>query len=123
MEYKKNLPIYLQIVDQYVTEIVNGSLKPGDRLGSIREVSLEKNVNPNTIQRAFRTMEQRGMIETRRGIGSFVIEDENEIKKIKSERLDQELDRFVERMKELGFSREDLVGLLVKGGENATGIK
>jgi GntR family transcriptional regulator len=66
------LPIYRQVFDQVRRMIAAGSLKPGDRLRSVRELSAELAINPLTVARAYSELEREGLVEMRRGMGVFV---------------------------------------------------
>jgi GntR family transcriptional regulator len=66
------LPIYRQVFDQVRRMIAAGSLKPGDRLKSVRELSAELAINPLTVARAYSELEREGLVEMRRGMGVFV---------------------------------------------------
>ena len=68
LDYRDAKPIYIQIIDDFRSQIAAGILQPGDKLPSVRELA----INPNTIQRAYREMEQMGMIQTLPGKGCFV---------------------------------------------------
>ena len=65
-------PIYNQIVENFRSQIAAGILQPGDKLPSVRELATQLSINPNTIQRSYREMEQQGMIQTLPGKGCFV---------------------------------------------------
>lgn len=65
-------PIYRQIVDQVRQAVASGVLRAGDRLPSVRDMSVELAVNPNTIAKAYQELEREGVIETPRGRGSFI---------------------------------------------------
>jgi GntR family transcriptional regulator len=65
-------PVYRQIADEVQRSVSVGVLKPGDPLPAARELAGELKVNPNTVQHAYRTLAQEGVIETRRGLGAFV---------------------------------------------------
>ena len=65
-------PVYRQIADEFHRSVSVGVLKPGDPLPAARELAGELKVNPNTVQHAYRTLAQEGVIETRRGLGAFV---------------------------------------------------
>src|SRR2546423_7716148 len=66
------LPIYRQVSDQVRRMIAAGSLKPGDRLKSVRELSAELAINPLTVAKAYGELEREGLVEMRRGMGVFV---------------------------------------------------
>jgi GntR family transcriptional regulator len=74
MELRADDPraVYRQIADEVQRSVSVGILKPGDPLPAARELAKELKVNPNTVQHAYRTLAQEGLIETRRGLGAFV---------------------------------------------------
>ncbi|MDX2263014.1 MAG: GntR family transcriptional regulator [Gemmatimonadales bacterium] len=65
-------PIYQQIVDSFRRSVVSGRLRPGDQMPSIRELAIDLRVNPNTVQHAYSVMEREGLVQVRRGMGSFI---------------------------------------------------
>ena len=65
-------PVYEQIVDQVEQMILSGLMRPGEQLPSVRSLSLELSINPNTIQRSYRQLEMEGWIATVPGKGCFV---------------------------------------------------
>lgn len=65
-------PIYVQIMDEIRRAIVLGTAKGGDPLPSVRQLALDLRVNPNTVSQAYRELEREGVVETRRGQGTFV---------------------------------------------------
>jgi GntR family transcriptional regulator len=65
-------PVYRQIADEVQRAVAVGVLKPGDSLPATRQIASELKLNPNTIQHAYRTLVQEGVIEMRRGLGAFV---------------------------------------------------
>jgi GntR family transcriptional regulator len=74
LDYHSGQPVYRQILDNFKRVIISGRLQAHDPLASIRELARELNVNPNTVARAYRELEQQGFIYSRAGIGSFVAE-------------------------------------------------
>ena len=72
LDYRDAKPIYTQIVDNFRSQISAGILQPGDKLPSVRELAAQLSINPNTSQRAYRELEQQGVIETLPGKGCFV---------------------------------------------------
>ncbi|HOK67616.1 MAG TPA: GntR family transcriptional regulator [Anaerohalosphaeraceae bacterium] len=67
-------PVYQQIIDQIKQEIASGRLLPGEQLPTIRQLAVQLVINPNTIAKAYKYLEQEGLINTRPGGGSFVSE-------------------------------------------------
>ncbi|MFW5787197.1 MAG: GntR family transcriptional regulator [Halanaerobiales bacterium] len=105
-------PIYEQIIEEIKKMIVRGEMAPGDKLPSQRSLAKKIEVNPNTIQRAYREMENMGLIKTKRGLGTFVEEDERVVENIKEEMADNVIQYFVEEMFSLGFSSDKIINLL-----------
>ncbi len=74
INYRSALPLYEQVKNSFIKLFVTGALKPGEQLPSVRELAVELAINPNTIQRAYREMENEGYIYTVSGKGCFVAE-------------------------------------------------
>lgn len=107
--FSNSKPIYLQIVDKINHQIVRKELKVGDKLPSVREMAIQTGVNPNTIQRTYSELERIGIVETKRGQGTFVTEDEGLIQSLKTKLQTDMIDEFVQNMKELGFSEQEMI--------------
>jgi GntR family transcriptional regulator len=121
-EYTASKPIYLQIADRIIREIVRKELSPGDKLPSVREMAVQSGVNPNTIQRTYSELERMDIVETRRGQGTFVTEKE-EVLSVLNEKVQEEvIELFIKNMKELGLTKEQMIKgveryLAQRGGE------
>lgn len=114
IEFDNNMPIYLQIMNYIKRQIVTGTLKPGDKILSVRELAAELQINPNTIQRTFQELEREEIVETRRGLGRYVTSEESKIMEIKKEMAGALLDQFINGMKELGFANQDIVSIVAE---------
>ena len=77
MEYSAGTPIYLQVIRELQKKMIKGELKPGDKMPSNRELAVLYKVNQNTAARIYREMESEGYCYTKRGIGTFVSEEES----------------------------------------------
>src|SRR6202789_3573262 len=66
------VPVYRQLIDQVQAAIATGTLRPGDQLPTVRRVAVDLAINPNTVSRAYREMELRGILDTQQGTGTFV---------------------------------------------------
>jgi GntR family transcriptional regulator len=109
------VPIYRQLMDQIRQGIARGRLKPGSRLPSVRVLSRELVVNPNTVARAYTELEREGVLNTRQGLGVFVAEPQAELTAaVRRERLAQALDRFLTEAVHLGFSEDDVLAAVTK---------
>src|SRR5579862_9146411 len=80
------VPVYRQLIDQVQGAIASGVLKPGDQLPTVRLVAVELAINPNTVMRAYREMEIRGILDTQQGTGTFIADRQIEISKEEKER-------------------------------------
>ncbi len=115
ISYQDPRPIYEQVRDAYRQQILAGVLVPGEQLPSVRELSSRLAVNPNTIQRAYRELEQEGCISSVRGKGSFVADVAGAAEARRHELLRQ-FDQLVQELESLGVTPEEL-GRRVGGGE------
>ena len=109
MEFNPALPIYLQVMTAIKRDIVTGDLSPGEKLPSVRDMALRYTINPNTAGRVYRELESEGVCFTRRGMGTFVTEDEDKIEQMKEEMVQELAVQFLEGMKLIGISGEDAV--------------
>ncbi len=105
-------PIYAQIVEKLQMQIVSGYYRPGDKLPSVRDLATQACVNPNTMQKAFSELERSGLILTQRTSGRFVTEDIDMIKQVQNTLAKEQIKEFMEKMRELGFDREEIIKLL-----------
>lgn len=108
-DFEASKPIYMQIAEQLYKKLVRKEIKPGDKLLSVREMAVQSGVNPNTIQRAYSEMERMGIVETRRGQGTFIIEDEGIVDTLRSQFQSEVINTFVQSMRELGYTEEDML--------------
>ena len=107
-------PIYEQIMDNLRRLIISGGISPGERLPSVRELASQLAINPNTIQRAYRELENQGYLVTLPGKGTFAAENQS-IRKQRLAQLWKQLDQAVEELRFAGVTREELVERLQKG--------
>ena len=112
MEFKDNIPIYLQIEQYLYRQIALGKMKAGEKIPSVRKLALELTVNVNTVQRALQEMNTQGILYTKRGEGNFVTEDTELLSKTKQSLIDNVLDEFVQNMEKLGVKQDELVSTL-----------
>ncbi|WP_123054853.1 GntR family transcriptional regulator [Clostridium sp. JN-1] len=110
--FNDKIPIYLQIVNFVKRDIVSGKLKPGDKLPSVREMSANFKVNPNTLQRAYQELERENITYTQRGTGSFVSEETDIVNQLKKEMAKESIYEFLKQMKSLGFSSREIINIV-----------
>ena len=113
LDYRDARPIYTQIMDGFREKIAAGVLQPGDRLPSVRDLAMELSINPNTIQRSYRQLEQDGWIMTIQGKGCFVCSSPGFTDR-EVQRLPAVFDSTAAALMNLGISREDFIRRLQK---------
>lgn len=111
LDYQDRRPIYEQITEKFQALILSGALEPGTRMPSVRQLAMDLSINPNTIQRAYMELEQRGLIYPVKGKGNFVA-DNMDICKISREKYVEELKVLAEKGKGLGFEEEELIYII-----------
>jgi GntR family transcriptional regulator len=109
------VPIYRQLMDQVRQAVARGRLRPGSRLPSVRVLSRELVVNPNTIARVYSELERDGVVNTRPGLGVFVAEPQAELSTAaRRQRLSEIIDSVLTEAVHLGFSAEEVLAAIEK---------
>lgn len=110
LDLGSGVPVYRQIIDQVLGGIASGSLEPGAQIPTVRQVAVDLAINPNTVVRAYRELEIRGVLETQQGTGTFI--SRQKIKRDDLERrrqLNQLVTEFVSRAGAAGFTVAELL--------------
>ena len=107
-------PIYLQIIERVQMDIITGRYQPGDKLPSVRDLAQEAAVNPNTMQKALSELERSGLIYSQRTSGRFITDDKELFHQMKKELAAAEVSAFVDHMKQLGITPEEIRQLLAE---------
>lgn len=108
LDYKSGKSIHEQIYDNIKALIVNGALKEDDKLPSVREMSISLTVNPNTVQKAYKELENDGYIYSVKAKGNFVAKIEKADRE-KTERLLQDLRRTLSELKFSGVEEDEII--------------
>lgn len=108
IDFRSDIPITNQIVEQIQSQITGGLLKPGDQLPTVRAMALELRVNFNTVARAYRILDEAGIISTQQGRGTFILEQPppQTSERLRREALLALAQRYLTEAARLGFSRE-----------------
>lgn len=117
INYKDPRPIYEQVKHGLRQMMLDGTVPPGGRLPSVRELAVTLAINPNTIQRAYRDMEAEGLIFSVPGKGSFAPDDFNPAEAIR-DTLYGQLDDVVKKLKEAGIGAEEICARIKLGGDD-----
>ncbi|MGL5329384.1 MAG: GntR family transcriptional regulator [Peptostreptococcaceae bacterium] len=107
-----NEAVYLQIVRYIKQLIVKGILNPGDPIPSRREMAVNLKVNPNTVQKAYKEMEDMEIINTVRTHQSTITSDENVIKNIRTELIQESLKAFISNMKAIDVEKDEIIKII-----------
>ena len=108
------MPIYLQIILFVKRGIIAGVIADGDELPSRRVLSALLGVNPNTVQKAYRMLEEEGLIQSHSGAKSYVVLDEAVKERICSELLESDAKSVIHSLRQMGLTKEDAVALIEK---------
>ncbi len=106
LDLRDKRPLNEQVADKIMNLIAQGGLSPGERLPSVRNLAVDLSVNPNTIQRAYAALEEKGYITTITGRGNYVSEESRWKSGLKSEML-EELREAALRTKSFGVSLDE----------------
>ncbi|OQP01519.1 GntR family transcriptional regulator [Geobacillus sp. 44B] len=113
----------MQIMEKINKKIVRNEWKAGDKLPSVREMAVQTGVNPNTIQRTYSELERMGIVETRRGQGTFVTENVEAIERLREQLKRDIVADFIRNMTELGFTMNDMIASLKDFSKGEDGKK
>ena len=113
-DYKSGKPLHEQIEDEIKQHIITGILSENEQLPSVRDLSMSLTVNPNTVQRAYKNLEQNGFIYSIKGKGNFVAAITKNSNKERCEKLLPELENALRELCFLGEEKEKLLDLIEK---------
>ncbi len=114
------VPFYRQVIDQVLLAVADGRLKPGVQLPTVRALAVDLSVNLNTIARAYREMEIRGIVETQQGTGTFVSARKPERKTAERRKaLERLVDQFLTTAASQGFTTDEFAEALLAKTEEA----
>ena len=116
VDTKHPTPLYHQLERSIRFAIATGKLAIGDQLPTVRQLAVDLRINANTVAKVYTELERNGVVETRRGVGTFVIARPNEAatRKDREKRLRELADHFVSETHKHGFSMEDVIEHLEK---------
>lgn len=106
------MPIYLQILLFVKRGIIAGTVADGDELPSRRVLSALLGVNPNTVQKAYRLLEEEGLVQSHSGAKSYMELDGEKIERVRGELLENDAKSIVSAMRQMGLSKEEALALI-----------
>ena len=114
IDFRSGIPIYIQVVERIKEMLAAGRLKPGDQLPTVRALALELRVNFNTVARAYRILDEAGVISTQQGRGTYILEmpPPEMIENIRQEAVEALTQRYLADAARLGVSPKELTKIL-----------
>ncbi|MFB4475396.1 GntR family transcriptional regulator [Oceanobacillus caeni] len=112
MKFNKRDPVYIQVVRYFKEQIATGHYEPGQEIPSRREIANLLKINPNTAQRAYKEMEEAGLIFTEGNSPSRITNNEEVIGQMRNEIILEAIENFVAAIKPINASFDEVVGLL-----------
>jgi len=123
LDLATGVPTYRQIIDQVLGAIASGTLRGGDQLPTVRQLAVDLSINPNTVVRAYRELEIRGMLTTQQGIGTFVTMQPVPIDEaVRQRQLDQLIGDLLARAGAAGLTADEVVARLQEFISDQRGI-
>ena len=109
LDMRSEAAIYVQIVEQVRQRVATGELQPGDQLPTVRQMATDLRVNFNTVARAYRLLDEAGLISTQQGRGTYIWEGPTEetLKQLKKKSLEELARNYLDEASRLGYSLED----------------
>jgi DNA-binding transcriptional regulator YhcF (GntR family) len=118
LDTSSGVPVYRQLIDQVQAGIATGTLEVGHQLPTVRQVAVDLAINPNTVMRAYRELEIRGVLDTQQGTGTFIAPQRPQVGDDgRARRLDQLIDEFAARAGAGGFTLEEILEALKERGK------
>src|SRR5512146_1533904 len=111
LDPRSGVPTYLQLVQQVKQAVRLGILRPGDQLPTVKDVVGSLTINPNTVLRAYRELDVEGLVEGRRGVGTFVSRDLPALPPDDVKDLRAALQRWISRARAAGLDEENMAAL------------
>ena len=109
---RSNVPPYVQLVEQVRQALLNGVLRPGDRLPTVKEVVGSLAINPNTVLKAYRDLEREGLVEGRQGVGTFVLRRPDGPPPNEQAALTRSLSTWIAKAQRAGLSDADIESMV-----------
>lgn len=111
LDQKSGVPAYLQVVQQVKYAARMGMLQPGDQLPTVKEVAELLAINPNTVLKAYRELDLQGLVETKRGLGTYLTQHVAILQLSDHAELRAALERWIQQAHLAGLNEEDITAL------------
>lgn len=105
-------PVYVQVIRHFKEQIARGYFEPGQEIPSRRELANKMKINPNTAQRAYKEMEEQGLIFTEGNLPSRITKDEQLLKRVREELILEAVDTFVHSVRTINVPLHEVLDLV-----------
>jgi len=118
IDFDSPVSLYQQVIHVIKLEILSGRLKNGDKLPPIRELAKILKINPNTVAKAYYTLEEDGFIKSKQGSGNWVDYKNRKLDSLRKRMIEDEFKTFLERAVSLGANLNDIINLIKRYSEH-----
>ena len=105
-------PVYVQVIQHFKEQMAKGYYEPGQEIPSRRELANALKINPNTAQRAYKEMEEQGLIFTEGNLPSRITKDEQMLKRVREELIGEAVDQFVHSVQTINVALPEVLDLV-----------
>lgn len=119
--FNKRDPVYVQVMQHFKEQIASGNYEPGQEIPSRRELANQLKINPNTAQRAYKEMEEAGLIFTEGNNPSRITKDELVLRNLRTELIEEAVETFIAAVKPVNIPMDDLIRLIKEKYEKQKG--
>lgn len=109
LKFNNRDPVYRQVIQYFKIQIAKGTLEPGEEIPSRRELANQLKINPNTAQRAYKEMEEEGLIFTEGNLPSRVTKDKQVLRAVREELIMEATETFIQTMHSINVSLDEVV--------------
>lgn len=114
-------PVYVQVIQHFKEQMAKGYYEPGQEIPSRRELANTLKINPNTAQRAYKEMEEQGLIFTEGNLPSRITKDEQLLKSVREELIGEAVDQFVHSVQTINVALPEVLNLVKDAYEKQKG--
>lgn len=112
VKFNNRDPVYVQVIRHFKEQIAKGNFEPGQEIPSRRELANQLKINPNTAQRAYKEMEEQGLIFTEGNLPSRITKDELVLKSVREELILETVETFVHSVRSINFPLQEALNLV-----------
>ena len=112
MDFTDRIPIYVQVQDAIIKKIILGDYEPGDKIPSIKDLAKDFKINANTVSKSLTDLEAQGILETRRGMGTYIVEDKEMIEETVDKYIESRVSDIIREFEMLGIDKQRLIELV-----------